>query len=904
MSRNYFAIFSILMILFSMFPVQAVPPTQYYEIDSDVELSGAIFVDVDPSSFYGSLIDGVIQIDSSTHFDNVSVRFKGTALGSRLKKYNGFNVSYTHIADDGVVMHELKPLEIDYQGFAYLTTDFSTVIINGMTGTTTQIYTSQNGNQSFSVPDGSSYDINITNNQEGIWNVNEYNWTYKSLFYMNATASFSNSQFELNETNFPLNATEFGYIETDGNGLPIMNITYSNNTIIPFWVEYWDNVSSYKFWVKTSAGIENKTLNYYCNGNSGVSSSSNGDDTFIQWHGSASSQYVDTLTSDLVGPIIVEGKVRATASSHNLNWGIADAAANFGGDRFTIKSYSAGADIYGYSENDGSSTIVGRFDEGGFVLNQWYNIKITYDDTTARFYFDGTELEDGNTLNIPDENMGLQYYAQTGTGEQEFLFARKYAIEPTWALGAPQIAQGAINITASVTGNSNEQLYNTSQSREFTLTPTSTNDYVNITTTSTDYDITITTYWTDDTTQYSQTSASGYVKSFINCTASDDITIAIFNDTINLGTHDFSSDGYIGTITATINGSSISASRTGQEINATAYNLSAGIEYRINFSIPVNNKPTVGTISNIDTFLGFNHSFTAPSFSDPEGLGKHNESWNFGDGYSSNVTDPYHTYTSIGSFSANYSVTENATISPWTELKEFIVNVVVKPPYDLQANTSLTSVNLTWDAHSSADNFTVYQNDGFLTNTSLKNYNITGLTSATEYTFAITAWNGSSESSKTSIIVSTTGATSNTTAASSSLLSGSVASGLLSGNETLVIGDSNSKYVLNIGSLYSLIFDKTSADNLSGQIMEWLKVTTGKTLDWLRSTFGTITVQSPGTPQERSTFWTIVLIFSIILFISGVTDKNPKVKPVPAAAFGFILSTISVFYLGLFSIVI
>jgi hypothetical protein len=124
-------IISFLILLF-LIPVQAVPPTQYYEIDSDVELRGAIFVDVDPSSFYGSLIDGVIQIDSSVNFENVTVRFKGIALGSRLKKYNGFNVGYTHIADNGTRTYEIKPLEIDFRGFAYLTTDFSTVIINGM----------------------------------------------------------------------------------------------------------------------------------------------------------------------------------------------------------------------------------------------------------------------------------------------------------------------------------------------------------------------------------------------------------------------------------------------------------------------------------------------------------------------------------------------------------------------------------------------------------------------------------------------------------------------------------------------------------------------------------------------------------------------------------------------------
>ena len=203
-------------------------------------------------------------------------------------------------------------------------------------------------------------------------------------------------------------------------------------------LSHWNESVDFDTWVKMMIEVSGKH-GLLIHGNSGLSSGSSGSDVFIQYHGAASSAYVDTLTSNLVGPIIVEGNVRATASSHNLNWGIAETAANGGGDRFTIKSYSIGADIYGYSTNDGTESIVGRFDEGGFVLNQWYDIKISYDGTTARFYFDDTELEDGNTLNIPNENMGLQYYAQTGTGEQEYLYARKYtAIEPTIQISTPK----------------------------------------------------------------------------------------------------------------------------------------------------------------------------------------------------------------------------------------------------------------------------------------------------------------------------------------------------------------------------------------------------------------------------------------------------------------------------------
>ena len=137
----------IALILFSLVPVQAVAPTKYYEIDSDVELRGAIFVDVSADGFYAHFDNGIIRITSDVHRENAQLKFKGIALENRLKKYNGFNVGYTHIADDGTATYEVKGLEIDYQGFAYLVTDFSTVIINGMTGTTTTTYTSQSHNK-------------------------------------------------------------------------------------------------------------------------------------------------------------------------------------------------------------------------------------------------------------------------------------------------------------------------------------------------------------------------------------------------------------------------------------------------------------------------------------------------------------------------------------------------------------------------------------------------------------------------------------------------------------------------------------------------------------------------------------------------------------------------------------
>ena len=71
---------------------------------------------------------------------------------------------------------------------------FDPTIENGFTGTTTITYTSQSGNQSFNVPNGSSYDFNITNNQEGIYSINGYDWEYKLPSYRDTTAAFNDTQ--------------------------------------------------------------------------------------------------------------------------------------------------------------------------------------------------------------------------------------------------------------------------------------------------------------------------------------------------------------------------------------------------------------------------------------------------------------------------------------------------------------------------------------------------------------------------------------------------------------------------------------------------------------------------------------------------------------------------------------
>ena len=201
---------------------------------------------------------------------------------------------------------------------------------------------------------------------------------------------------------------------------------------------HWNESVDFDIWVKMGITTSGKRV-LLIHGNSGLNSQSSGNDTFIQYHGSETSQFVDTLLSDLISNVIFEAKVRATAATHNMNWGLASVAANEGGDRVSIKTYSPDTDIYAYCEDGVSAKTLLQFNTYSFTQNQWYKLKITNDGTTIHFYFDSTEIESGSTTTLPNNNMGLQFHIQTGTGEQEWSFARKYTeVEPTVKIGTPK----------------------------------------------------------------------------------------------------------------------------------------------------------------------------------------------------------------------------------------------------------------------------------------------------------------------------------------------------------------------------------------------------------------------------------------------------------------------------------
>ena len=768
--------FIIAMLLFSMLIVQAVAPIKYYEINSDVELRGAIFVNVDPSSFYASYNNGTIQIDSSEHFENVQIKFKGIAINARLKNYNGFNVGYTHIANDGTTTNEIKPLEIDGQGFAYLTTDFSTVIINGMTGTTTQTFISQNGNHSFNVPDGSSYNISITNNQIGVWTSSD------GKNYQNKSVITINGSMVTTQNDIPLQL----YINMDGvNVSGDIGVAYTNLTAIPREIEYiWNNETvSLFFPYNTISGINSEfvvlwgadnttepaansiygseavwastykavwNMNNDPNGdaaNSIKDSTGNGHhgtpvgsmttadlvdsaygkaldfdggDDRIDIDGSASESDFDFSTDNFSVMVFIDYD---SLKDYDIPIGAWSVSSNIGNWRIYSDSYSTfGTTVSGTGNEEiametgvqmlSFSRISGTvYKYRNAVAKNSYSASgdasATHDIQLGGGYISGYFSLDGRIIQarIMDSGFSANYISTTSKNLNNPTATDINSFYLT--IGETQTGSGSSNITTSIIGDSNTQLYNTSETKTFVLSSMNSTNYINTTTSCIDYDITIITYWTDDTTLQSETATAGYAKQYINYTPSGHNVTADLNTTF---TFDFTAQDYIGTATSTLNNVSKTTTRDGQDVNASVGELIAGTPYWWNVTVLYNNIFTLSNQSDQTAYLGISKAFTDSTYNDPDNNPIATRLWNFGDGDTSGASNPTHTYTSLGNLNANYTVIEDATTNSQSITKEFNVSVVVQPVQDLiTEHLDQTWIKFNWSDYDSADLWNVFE---------------------------------------------------------------------------------------------------------------------------------------------------------------------------------------------------
>ena len=215
-----------------------------------------------------------------------------------------------------------------------------------------------------------------------------------------------------------------------------IRFTILDGTNIPYWEESVTADTEADVWFKVSSISNTEDTHiwmYY--GNPDVSSASNGDDTFIQYHGVATATYHDSNIIDPTVSFVWESKAKTITTDKLTRWGIANQALQTGSDAYSMYRWTAAiAGIHAF--DDGSSTH--QTESMTVADDTFHDWKMIFDGTTLRGYLDGNEIGSGVTTGFPDEYLGLYMAEDTvadeGAGEQLYSFIRRYtATEPTWA---------------------------------------------------------------------------------------------------------------------------------------------------------------------------------------------------------------------------------------------------------------------------------------------------------------------------------------------------------------------------------------------------------------------------------------------------------------------------------------
>jgi hypothetical protein len=214
-------------------------------------------------------------------------------------------------------------------------------------------------------------------------------------------------------------------------------------TLIDAWLEEKTDSTSAIVWVEFPTTPANTvTEDYYMYYGNAGGNVWNGTNTFLQYHGATTTTFMD---SAIVSPtnVAYEGKIKRIGVS-NILWGLSN-HATLGDDDLLIQSYTGGNDRRIMCANEGTRST--KIESPALPSNIWVKALITNDGTTVYGYIDSNEINTGGlTTNLPNENLGLYFWEVSGSGEQEYSFARKYVINPaTYGFGGEESAPSTGN---------------------------------------------------------------------------------------------------------------------------------------------------------------------------------------------------------------------------------------------------------------------------------------------------------------------------------------------------------------------------------------------------------------------------------------------------------------------------
>ena len=203
------------------------------------------------------------------------------------------------------------------------------------------------------------------------------------------------------------------------------------------WLESKTNSNTADFWIKTDVPASGGKDIYMYYGNSSLSSGSSGSNTFVQYHGSASTTFKDSNTVPAAN-LIYEGSCKGGTTTTTIQVGQCEnSVPDTTGDYIYMYIHQS-LGKYGGIRNGATETNTGWYAPVPSA-NTYHRYKIVNTASSSKFYVDNVQFGGTLTTGFPDENIGLFGRDVSGGSYQQWSFLRKYtANEPTTNIGTQQ----------------------------------------------------------------------------------------------------------------------------------------------------------------------------------------------------------------------------------------------------------------------------------------------------------------------------------------------------------------------------------------------------------------------------------------------------------------------------------
>lgn len=239
-------------------------------------------------------------------------------------------------------------------------------------------------------------------------------WTKKKSITLTGGASGAQSAYQLK-----LTVTWDSDMKSDFSDLRFTN--GAEDTLLDSWLESHTASTSAVVWVETDTPANTVDADIYMYyGNSGASSAWSGANTFLQYHGTATADYLDSLVVP-TSNYVFESRVKSV-NSNTVRCGVGTSGSG-GAETTNILLYISINRKYLQSGTTAINTTQ-SLSNGTF-----YNLKIINNGSIVRGYIDGTEILSGISTDMPTSSMGL-FLDVSASAEQTYSFARKYAANP------------------------------------------------------------------------------------------------------------------------------------------------------------------------------------------------------------------------------------------------------------------------------------------------------------------------------------------------------------------------------------------------------------------------------------------------------------------------------------------